>query len=278
MKPTAASSKRGVAGQVLRNMGVRAEECTLRCLQLKRRSTSGAGARHLEATSTPKVEESGACLARRPRRTKMVTERYASMGCRRLAHTRTLEYVYIYVCTYISISRAETVELRTWISQRSQRQLRPNGMLPDKYLETQTGSPTHLPTMTVKRIVRRLVRCNSDRKFRLRAALAWSRITLLLSAQARPPQTFTYVRGNTHSHIHTHMHTYMHTSIHACVHTCVHTCMPQSNIDMTHVHTHVHSRTCARMWAYKSNAALLLSNPCQRAAQWGTCASSWLDE
>ena len=28
MKPTAASSKRGVAGQVLRNMGVRAEECT----------------------------------------------------------------------------------------------------------------------------------------------------------------------------------------------------------------------------------------------------------
>ena len=103
MKPTAASSKRGVAGQLLRNMGVRAEECTLRCLQLKRRSTSGAGARHLEATSTPKVEESGACLARRPRRTKMVTERYASMGCRRLAHDRTLEYVYIYIyiCMYI---------------------------------------------------------------------------------------------------------------------------------------------------------------------------------
>ena len=196
------------------------------------------------------------------------------MGCHRLAHDLTLEHIYI----YINISRAETVELRTWISQRSQRQLRPNGMLPDMYLETQTGSHTHLPTMTVKRIVRRLVRCNSDRKFRLRAALAWSRITLLLSAQARPPQTFTYVRGNTHSHIHTHMHTYMHTSIHACVHTCVHTCMPQSNIDMTHVHTHVHSRTCARMWAYKSNAALLLSNPCPRAAQCGTCASSWLDE
>ena len=58
------------------------------------------------------------------------------MGCRRLAHDRTLEYVYIYVCTYISISRAETVELRTWISQRSQRQLRPNGVSPDKYLET----------------------------------------------------------------------------------------------------------------------------------------------
>ena len=38
-------------------------------------------ARHLEATSTPKVDESGACLARRPRRTKMVTERYASMLC-----------------------------------------------------------------------------------------------------------------------------------------------------------------------------------------------------
>ena len=58
------------------------------------------------------------------------------MGCRRLAHDRTLEYVYIYVCTYISISRAETVELRTWISQRSQRQLRPTGVSPDKYLET----------------------------------------------------------------------------------------------------------------------------------------------
>ena len=108
-------------------------------------------ARHLEATSTPKVDESGACLARRPRRTKMVTERYASMGCRRLAHDRILEYVYIhiyiymYVCTYINISRAETVELRTWISQRSQRQLRPNGMLPDKYLETQTGSSRRGP-------------------------------------------------------------------------------------------------------------------------------------
>ena len=54
-------------------------------------------------------------------------------------------YIYIYVCTYISISRAETVELRNWISQRSQRQLRQNGMLPDKYLETQTGSSRRSP-------------------------------------------------------------------------------------------------------------------------------------
>ena len=54
-------------------------------------------------------------------------------------------YIYMYVCTYINISRAETVELRTWISQRSQRQLRPNGMLPDKYLETQTGSSRRGP-------------------------------------------------------------------------------------------------------------------------------------
>ena len=99
----------------------------------------------MEATSTPKVDESGACLARRPRRTKMVTERYASMGCHRLAHDRTLEYIYIYIYIYINISRAETVELRTWISQRSQRQLRPNGMLPDKYLETQTGSSRRGP-------------------------------------------------------------------------------------------------------------------------------------
>jgi hypothetical protein len=61
------------------------------------------------------------------------------MGSHRLAHDRSLEYVYIYiyiyVCTCISISRAETVELRTWISQRSQRQLRPPGVSPDKYLE-----------------------------------------------------------------------------------------------------------------------------------------------
>ena len=42
----------------------------------------------------------------------------------------------IYIYIYLNISRAETVELRTWISQRSQRQLRPNGVSPDKYLET----------------------------------------------------------------------------------------------------------------------------------------------
>ena len=196
------------------------------------------------------------------------------MGCRRLAHDRTLEYMYIYKYFASRNCRAADLDQPTKPTAASSKRYVAGQVLrnPNRI------SHTHLPTMTVKSIVRRLVRCNSDRKFRLRAALAGSRITLLLSAQARPPQTFTYVRGNTHSHIHTDMHTYMHTSIHACVHTCVHTCMPQSNIDMTHVHTHVHSRTCVRMWAYKSNAALLLSNPCQRAAQCGTCASSWLDE
>ena len=124
----------------------------------------------MEATSTPKVDESGACLARRPRRTKMVTERYASMGCHRPAHDRTLEHI------YISFSRAETVELRTWISQRSQRQLRPNGMLPDKYLETQTGSSRRGPwSLDVHMYVGRSL---SDATSGIRSSPACNRIHL----------------------------------------------------------------------------------------------------
>ena len=97
----------------------------------------------MEATSTPKVDESGVCLARRSRRTKMVTERYASMGCHRLAHDRTLEYIYIYIYIYIyqyfasRNCRAADLDQPTKPTAASSK--------PDKYLETQTGSSRRGP-------------------------------------------------------------------------------------------------------------------------------------
>jgi hypothetical protein len=80
-----------------------------------------------------------------PKRLRSDTHRWGATVWRTTALWNIYIYIHIYIYIYISISRAETVELRTWISQRSQRQLRPNGMLPDKYLETQTGSSRRGP-------------------------------------------------------------------------------------------------------------------------------------
>ena len=183
----------------------------------------------MEATSPPKVEESGACLARCPRRTKMVTERYASMGCRRLAHDRTLEYVYMYICMYIHKyfasrnCRAADLDQPTKPTAASSKRGVAGQVLRNM------GVPSRMPPSAPeapRQLQQGAHRGHRDVPEEMSAAIQDNPTQLHTATHTHScihayPSTFTYTRSRTYVHSYTRsiIHSYVRTSIHTYIRT-----------------------------------------------------------